>query len=266
MILRSRIVSVLALGTIALAGCSSEKPTSAQLKPLALKEQASTIVKSGDGYVVNWAAVLTNSNPWHFGENAVATVIGRDAKGAEVVRMDQPLDAVPPAGSLAFTGQAAAAVKPVKVTIDYRSAQWRPAARITSAFKPFPVSRVLTTPQKDGTYLITGEVSNPFSLPASSLVISAMLRDKAGKLLGGGSTFVDDVVAGRPPRFILTVSGVPKGAKVESTEVAARTWGSTGRPYEELALGGALPVYTSKPVTEPFAKDRGRQAFPSDKQ
>ncbi|MEV0386360.1 hypothetical protein [Nonomuraea sp. NPDC050643] len=256
MISRSRTVSLLALGAICLSGCASEPPPVQKLKPLALKEQASNIVKSADGYAVNWAGVLSNANPWHFGEHVVATIVGHDAKGAEVVRMDQPLDAVPPGGSLAFTGQASAAVKPAKVTIQYRPAQWRPAARIASAFQRFPISRVQTLRQKDGSYLITGYVGNPYQLSASSLVVNALLRDKAGKLLGGGSTFVDDVKAGRPPRFILTVSGLPAGAKVDRTEITARTWGSTGRPFEDLALAGAVPIHTVKPTTEPFVVDR----------
>ncbi|WP_336207511.1 hypothetical protein [Nonomuraea sp. LPB2021202275-12-8] len=258
----SRTVSLLALGAICLAGCSSEGPSQQQqLKPLTLKEQASNVVKSADGYAVNWAGVLSNANPWHFGEHVVATVIGRDAGGREVVRMDQPLDAVPPGGSLPFTGQASATEKPVKVTIDYRPAQWRPAARIASAFRPFPVSRVQTLRQKDGSYLITGYVGNPYQLPASSLVVNVLLRDKAGKLLGGGSTFVDDVKAGSPPRFILTVAGLPKQTAVAKTDVSARTWGSTGRPFEDLALGGAVPLHTIKPTSEPFQVDRGSQAL-----
>ncbi|WP_157251956.1 hypothetical protein [Nonomuraea typhae] len=264
MILRSRTVTVLALGAIFLTGCSTEaEPT--QLKPLTLKEQVSTTVKTASGYAVAWAGVLTNANPWHFGEHVVATVVGRDAAGAEVVRMDQPLDAVPPGGSLPFSGQASASEKPAKVTIEYRPAQWRPAARIASAFRQFPVSGVQTLKQKDGSYLITGYVDNPYSLPASSLVVNALLRDAAGKLVGGGYAFVDDVRAGEPPRFILTVEGLPEGARVARTEVVARTWGSTGRPYEELALGGAVPVHTVLPTTEPFAVDRGRTVLPGDK-
>lgn len=263
MIPRSLTVSLLALGAICLTGCSQEGPSQQQqqLKPLTLKEQASNVVKSADGYAVNWAGVLANVNPWHFGEHVVATVVGRDAAGKEVVRMDQPLDAVPPGGALAFTGEARAGEKPVKVTIDYRPAQWRPAARIASAFRPFPVSRVQTLPQKDGSYLVTGYVGNPYRMPAGSLVVNALLRDRTGKLLGGGSTFVDDVKAGSPPRFILTVPGLPKGSSVAKTEVSARTWGSTGRPFEDLALGGAVPMHTIKPTTEPFQTDRGSQAM-----
>jgi hypothetical protein len=263
---RSRTVSLLALGAICLTGCSSEDQPTQELKPLVLKEQVSNIAKSADGYAVNWAGVLNNVNPWHFGEHVVATIVGRDAKGAEVVRMEQPLDAVPPGGSLAFTGQASAAEKPVKVNIQYRPAQWRPAARIASAFQRFPISRIQTLRQKDGSYLITGYVGNPFQLPASSLVVNALLRDAAGKLLGGGSTFVDDVKAGSPPRFILTVSGLPKGTKVAKTDVTARTWGSTGRPYEDLAMAGALPIHTVKPTSEPFAVDRGSAAMAGVKQ
>ncbi|MFI7129151.1 hypothetical protein ACIBQ1_25835 [Nonomuraea sp. NPDC050153] len=237
-----------------------------ELKPLALKEQVSNIVKSADGYAVTWAGVLSNANPWHFGEHVVATIVGHDAKGTEVVRMDQPLDAVPPGGSLAFTGQATASEKPAKVTIQYRPARWRPAARIPSAFQRFPVSRVQTLPQKDGSYLITGYVGNPYQMSVSSLVVNALLRDKEGKLLGGGSTFVDDVKAGSPPRFILTVSGLPQGSKVTRTDITARTWGSTGRPYEELALAGAVPIHTVKPVTEPFPVDRSTQVVAEHKQ
>ncbi|KAB8196587.1 hypothetical protein FH608_007670 [Nonomuraea phyllanthi] len=269
MIPRSRTVSLLALGAlgaICLSGCTDEKRPAQELKPLALKEQVSNIVKSADGYAVTWAGVLSNANPWHFGEHVVATIVGRDAKGTEVVRMDQPLDAVPPGGSLAFTGQATAVEKPEKVTIQYRPARWRPAARIPSAFQDFPITRAQTLRQKDGTYLITGYVGNPYQMTASSLVVNALLRDKAGKLLGGGSTFVDDVKAGSPPRFILTVSGLPVGSKVAKTDITARTWGSTARPYEELALGGAVPIHTVKPTTQPFAVDRSTQVVSEHKQ
>ncbi|MEV0626047.1 hypothetical protein ACI2LC_10760 [Nonomuraea wenchangensis] len=259
MIPRSRTVSLLALGAICLAGCSSEKQPAQELKPLALKEQVSTIVKSADGYAVNWAGVLSNANPWHFGEHVVATIVGQDAKGAEVVRLDQPLDAVPPGGTLEFTGQATAAERPAKVSIQYRPAQWRQAARVPSAFQKFPITRAQTMRQKDGSYLITGYVDNPYQMVAGSLVVNALLRDKAGKLLGGGSTFVDDVKAGSPPRFILTVSGLPRGADVARTDITARTWGSTGRPFEDLALAGAVPVHTVKPTTEPFSEDRRTQ-------
>jgi len=263
---RSRTVSLLALGAICLAGCSSEEPSRQQLKPLKVQEQTSTIAKSADGYAVSWAGVLTNANPWHFGEHVVATIVASTSAGREVVRMDQPLDAVPPGGTLAFTGQANATDKPVKVTIGYRPAQWRPAARIASAFVPFPVTRVQTLRQKDGSYLITGYVGNPYRLPANSLAVNALLRDKRGKLLGGGSTFVDDVKAGSPPRFILTVTGLPKGSIAAKTEVTARTWGSTGRPFDDLALGGAVPVHTVKPTTEPFQVDRGSQAMTARQQ
>ncbi|MEV0308988.1 hypothetical protein AB0M50_19685 [Nonomuraea fuscirosea] len=266
MIPRSRTASLLALGAICLTGCASEEQPVQKLKPLALKEQVSHIVKSADGYAVTWAGVLSNANPWHFGEHVVATIVGHDAKGSEVLKLDQPLDAVPPGGTLPFTGQAVATQKPAKVTIQYRPARWRPAARIPSAFQRFPISRVQTMRQKDGTYLITGYVGNPYQISASSLVVNAMLRDKAGKLVGGGSTYVDDVKAGSPPRFILTVGGLPRGSQVARTEIAARTWGSTGRPYEDLALSGAVPVHTVKPTSEPFAVDRNTQVASEHKQ
>ncbi|MGV9774597.1 hypothetical protein [Streptosporangium sp. NPDC003464] len=255
----TRIVGALAL--LLLAGCSSPRPEQqvASLKPLSVKEEASSVLKGDDGYVVNWAGVLANSNPWHFGEHVVATVIATDAKGKEVVRLEQPLDAVPPAGVLSFTGQVVAAERPSRVSIQYRPAEWHQAARIVSAFRSFPVSDVLTE-RKEHSYLITGYVGTPYRLPAGSLAVTALLRDKNGKLLGGGSTFVDDVRAGAKRRFILNIESVPDTSKIAKAELVARTWGSSSRPYEELALGGIAPVHTAKPTTAPFVKDRGGPA------
>ncbi len=256
-------MTALALSTlVVLAGCSkdeSAKPS--QLAPLALKEQTSSVAQASGGYVVNWAGVLANANRWHFGENTVATISALDAAGKEVVRMEQPLDAVPPTASLAFTGEALAAEKPVTVKISYRPAVWHLAARIPSAFKSFPVSNVRTEKLGTGNYLITGYVADPYLKPASSLVVTALLRDAAGKLVGGGTAFVDDVRPDVNRRFIITVESVSGDAEVAATQVMARTWGATAKPYEELALGGAVPVHTVKPTTEPFAKDRGYQAI-----
>ncbi|GGS75298.1 hypothetical protein GCM10010156_37650 [Planobispora rosea] len=254
------------LAALPTTGCSGEDREDApELRPLMVKEQVSSILKGGDeydGYVVNWAGVLANPNPWHFGEHVVATVVARNAEGEEIVRMEQPLDAVPPAGSLPFTGQVLATERPAKVTIEYRPAQWRPAGRIVSAFKPFPVSGVQTEKQPDGTYLVIGYVGTPYRQPAGTLAVTALLRDKDGKLLGGGSTFVDDVRRGGKRRFLLDVESVAGTGKVAETELVARTWGSSGRPYEDLAMGGAIPVHTVKPTMPPFETDRGRQLPP----
>ncbi len=237
------------------AGCSTSEEKTKQLSPLALKEQASSIGKSNNGYVVTWAGVLGNANRWHFGENAVALISARDAAGKEVVRMEQPLDAIPPGGSLSFTGEAVSKVKPERVKIEYRPASWRPVARIPSAFRPFPVSDVATEKLEAGSYLVTGYISDPFRKAASSLVVTALLRDDAGTLLGGGTTFVDDVRAERDRRFVITANGI-KG-KVADTDVSVRTWGATAKPYEELVAAGTVPVNATKPTTKPFAKDRG---------
>ncbi|GAA5085812.1 hypothetical protein GCM10023259_098380 [Thermocatellispora tengchongensis] len=254
-------VLVAGLMAVALAGCSEEEREKVSpLRPLQVKEQASSVLKGEGGYVVNWAGVLGNANPWHFGEHVVATIVAKDAKGAEVVRMDQPLDAVPPHGTLAFSGKAVAKVKPETVSITYSQAKWNQAGRIPSAFQPFPVTDVVTKRQKNGGYLISGRVGTPYERVAGTLAVTALLRDAAGKLLGGASTFVDDVRSDAKQRFIVALDSVPKG--VAKADVIARTWGSTSRPYEELAMGGTVPVHTVKPKTPPFAKDRGRTLIP----
>lgn len=252
---RTLAACAFALVTV-VAGCSGEGDRQGErLGPLLLTEQTSAVARTEAGHLVTWAGVLRNPNPWHFGEHAVATVIGRDAAGREVVRAEQPLDAVPPGGTLPFTGEAVASGAPAQVQIHFRSTKWRRAARVPAAFLPFPVDDVVTERLKTGTYLVTGYVTDPYRKPVGSLTVTALLRDAAGRLVGGGTTFVDDVRPGTRRRFVITVDRVRQ--PVQRTDVRAGTWGATGRPYEELVLSGALPVHTVKPTTEPFATDRG---------
>ncbi|MEW9533346.1 hypothetical protein [Microbispora sp. NPDC049125] len=247
----------LALAVSVMAACASEDKEPG-LRPLALKEQASGVVRSGADYVVTWAGVLTNPNRWHFGENAVAVISAVDAAGKEVVHMEQPLDAVPPGRPLAFSGQAVTGAKPVKVKIEHRPASWREASRIPSAFLRFPVSDVLTERLPNGSYLVTGYVLDPFRKAVGNLAVTALLRDAGGKLLGGATSYVEDVRANVRRRFVITVDGV-NGGKVARTDIEAGTWGTTAKPYEDLVKGGAAPMHTVLPTTEPFMKDRGYQ-------
>lgn len=249
-----------------LAGCggADESVPKNAMKPLVIKEQTSAVTQGTAGFVVNWAGVVGNPNRWHFGENVAATVIGKDAAGKEVVRTEQPLDAVPPSGVLKFSGQAIASARPVQVKLTFTQPRWRRAARIPSAFVPFPISAANTEKLGNGSYLVTGAVANPYQKAATSLVVTALLRDKDGRLLGGASTYVDDVRTGAPRRFVLTVEGLNGVGPVARTEIAARTWGSSARPYEELALSGAVSAPAAKPKSPPFANDRGNQAMPED--
>ncbi|ETK35364.1 FxLYD domain-containing protein [Microbispora sp. ATCC PTA-5024] len=254
----------LAAIAVAMAGCARED-TSPDLRPLAVEEQASSISQSGAGYVVSWAGLLANPNRWHFGENASAVISAVDAAGKEVVHMEQPLDAVPPGRTLPFSGQVVATGKPVRVTIRYRPASWRPTPRIPSAFLAFPVSDILTEKVSNGSYLVTGYVTDPFAKAAPSLSVTALLRDAAGKLLGGATSYVDRVAPGARRRFVITVDGL-NGAKVARTDITAGTWGATAKPYVDLVRGGAAPLHTVMPSTEPFEKDRGYQPMADRRQ
>lgn len=58
----------------------------------------------------------------------------------------------------------------------------------------------------------------------------------------------------------MNIESVPDAKKIAKADLVARTWGSSSRPYEELALGGIVQERTVKPTTAPFAKDRGSQS------
>ncbi|WP_433498490.1 hypothetical protein ACQP1K_26980 [Sphaerimonospora sp. CA-214678] len=252
------IALALALAALGPTACGEDKQADA--RPLVLKEQVSSIAKSGAGYVVSWAGVLTNANRWHFGENATATITAVDAAGKEVVHMRQPLDAVPPGRSVAFSGQTTVSGQPVRVKIECGQATWSRIPRIPSAFLPFPISDVVTERLHEGGYLITGYVLDPFLKAASGVAVTALLRDPAGKLAGGGTAYLDKVQSNLKRRFVITVDGVT-GGTIAKTDVLARTWGTTAKPYIDLALAGAAPIHTVAPSTQPFAKDRGYQVL-----
>lgn len=254
------LAGALVLMAAGLAGCGEEREEPPPLRPLVVKEQVSRVVKVAGKYRVSWAAVLANSNRWHFGENVVMTIEVTDAAGRRLKRADHPLNAVPPAGTLPVTGYEMVDEKPAKVSIAYSQARWKQASRITSAFQPFPVSEVRTRRQGNGSYLVSGRVSSPYRQTASSLVVTALLRNGKGELVDGASTIVGEVGPKSNPRFLLVLDKAPP--KVARADVTVQTWGSTARPYEELAMGGTVSLHTVKPKTPPFAEDRGVQRIP----
>lgn len=245
------------MGALA-AGCSAEpEQTTEALKPLAAEEQTFVVTSVGKEYRVSWAVRLTNPNRWHFAENVVATIVGRDAQGREIMRGRQPMDAVAPGRGTAFSGTLPSTVQPAKVEISLQSSQWRKVSRIPSAFKRFPVNDVKTEKLANGQYLVSGNVLDPFRKAAGTLTVTALLRDGSGRLTGGRAELVENVGPGTWRRFVITVPKVAGGVDAERTEVFVSPWGSTAGPYEELVKSGTVPLHTVKPTTSPFLKDRG---------
>ncbi|GGM72713.1 hypothetical protein GCM10010106_18900 [Thermopolyspora flexuosa] len=257
---RPLAVVAVAAGSL-LAGCSAEpERTTEALRPLAAREQAYAIVSAGKEHRVTWTLVLANPNRWHFAENVVATLVGRDAQGREVVRSRHPVDAVPPGRTTAFSATTSTTTPPAKVEISLESPQWRKAARIPSAFKRFPVADLNTVKLRDGQYLVSGNLRNPFRKETATLTVTAVLRDRNGRTTGGRADFVEKVGPGTWRRFAITVPKVTGGVDPERTEVFVTPWGSTAGPYEELARAGAVPLHTDRPRTAPFPKERGGEA------
>lgn len=247
-----------AAGVALVAGCSAgPEQTAEALRPLAAKEQAASISVVGKEYRVAWAVLVANPNRWHFAENVVATIVGRDAQGREILRARQPVDAVPPGRTTAFSGMQPATARPAKVEISVHSADWRKVSRIPSSFKRFPLTDVKTEKLHDGQFLVSGNVLDPFRKTASTLTVTALLRDRDGRLVGGRAELVDNVGAGTWRRFVITVPKVAGTVDAERTEVFVTPWGSTAGPYEELAKSGTVPLHTDKPTTSPFPQDRG---------
>ncbi|RJL22583.1 hypothetical protein D5H75_35830 [Bailinhaonella thermotolerans] len=236
------------------------RPKGPEMKPLAVSEQAAAVAQDTEaegGYVVQWAGVLANPNRWHYGEHPVALVTAYDAAGNVLTRVEQQLDVIPPNGRLAFAGQAELPRQPQRVVVRQKDATWQRATRVPSAFAPFTVSDVLTEKDaKQGTYRVVGRVANPYSRQAG-LVVTALLRDASGRLVGGGSGYVKPIKPGEDRAFYVSARPSDPAAKVTKTEVVAGTWGGTRATWENLTLNGLRPVHTTKPTSKPLL-DRGR--------
>jgi hypothetical protein len=220
-----------------LAGCQKpsvkEKPASAKTatpkaadpKPFVVKESVYLVhpSKLDDSIYVLWTAVLQNPNPDLFGESPVLTVTARDETGSVVGTEDQMFNELTPGGTIAFSGQIEATKTPKTVDFTVGKTRWQTAPKPASAYPAITTQGVSMKPdQLAGGYVVVGEFLNPYPVPLDSTVVTALFRDEAGRLIGGGSTFVDNAPANGARPF--SVNHVGLEGKPAKVDVIVTTW------------------------------------------
>lgn len=89
-------------------------------------------------------------------------------------------------------------------------------------------------PDRVAGFTVSGDLRNPYSKPVDQLAVTALVRDAAGKLLGGRTTFVDALPASGTVPFSFTTGAVQgTGTKVD---IVAVTWGGSRNGWDKLAL------------------------------
>jgi hypothetical protein len=209
----------------------------ADFADMTLAEQAWSVGPADTGIPgrqVFYAVVLTNPNDGAYGTFPTVQVTARGKDGAILGTDEQVLDALPPNGRIAFGGQIDATRAPATVQITAKKVEWAPTDIAPEKFRPFGTTNLHVTKDTWGETTITGEVTNPYPAPVSDLAVTALFRDKTGKLVGGTTSFVSTLpAAGSLPFELHGWRGLPKFARVEAV---AATWGGPDS-WQALAEG-----------------------------
>jgi hypothetical protein len=206
-------------------------------KPFEISESEYRISSSlGDTYV-HWTAIIRNPNTDVYGIFPTLSITGRDSAGKVVGTEDQVLDSLPPGGTIAFSSQVSMTEKPAKVEIAYKSIDWYDTKTAPDDYPPFAVADTRYKKQQLGGLVVTGEVSNPYEYAVDSLAATALFRDADGTLVGGTTSFLEDLPAsGTMPLQLEELGGRTPPGKVKSAEVLVSTW-SDPETWNQLAQG-----------------------------
>ncbi|MBC5584461.1 hypothetical protein H8S61_09660 [Eggerthella sp. NSJ-70] len=230
-----RIVALGAAAALAatLAGCASpsgQEP--ADSAPNASEQQANqapaqenklTVVDSGwsadeQGYV-HYGIIIKNEGA----QGALFPVIkvtGKDADGAVISSDEQTLMKINPGQELAWGGQAGNGTAPATVEFELSvgSSNWQDA---DAAEPMFEVSGLSAQDSGYGTVNFVGEVTNLTDADRDQAAVVVLLRDEAGAIVGGYTSFVSNVPAGGTTSFDVLGYGVPA---YDAIEGSAQPW------------------------------------------
>ena len=230
-----RIVALGAAAALAatLAGCASpsgQEPTDSA--PSASEQQANqapaqenklTVVDSGwsadeQGYV-HYGIIIKNEGA----QGALFPVIkvtGKDADGAVISSDEQTLMEINPGQELAWGGQAGNGTAPATVEFELSvgSSNWQDA---DAAEPMFEVSGLSAQDSGYGTVNFVGEVTNLTDADRDQAAVVVLLRDEAGAIVGGYTSFVSNVPAGGTTSFDVLGYGVPA---YDAIEGSAQPW------------------------------------------
>ena len=212
---------------------ATEVPTPAPSpEALQIKEAAWFISASSAGTTyLRWVAVIVNPNVGYFGSFPTLTVTAVDAAGKVVGTKDQVLFDIPPGATIAFGGlMTTVGAAPSRLRINPSNVRWSSTTARPEMFPAFGVTPDQSVVDNFGQSTITGSISNPYPVPVESLAVTALYRDAAGKLVGGDTTFVNNLPASGTKAF--EISGrVPPFTK---SEVIVIPW-SSSTVWERIA-------------------------------
>ena len=146
----------------------------------------------------------------------------RDAEGGLISTTDQILNVIYPDQDVVYAGQGSKLDEtPASIEISYVEPDddWHIVSTSKLDHAKYTPFEIKSSKLKDNR--IIGELYNPNDYNQSMIAVTVVFRDKNGQLLGGDTTFINNVKAGETVPFELSVS---KDLVTDSFEVYAQPW------------------------------------------
>lgn len=122
---------------------------------------------------------------------------------------------------------------PDSVSITAGRADRQSTTRTPAEYPPFGADKVSSTPDFPEPFKVNGDLLNPYSKEVKSVAVTAVLRDADGKVVGGGTSFIDGLPAmgSRPFSFTARLySGRPSSVEIYAMPWDSAGWASLVRP------------------------------------
>ena len=219
---------VLALSLVGLVGCASSptsnpsNPTSATTNsntrsPLTVSESAYHANKYGS---IEYVAIIENPNSEWVADSVQVKVTAKDSKGTILFTNTEYVSYIFANGKKAIQGQASSSGSPATVTFEpvVKTSGWtKESTQAGDTDDLFPITNLNEVTSSYGSVAFTGEITNNLKEDVSALKVYVVLRDGAGKLISGYSTYVKDIPSGGTGAFQVYAYGdVPAHASIEA--------------------------------------------------
>ena len=190
-----------------------------QAQPLIVTDVKYTTSTFGDDVYILYGFTATNPNDGVDGEFPTFRVTARGKDGSILDTDDAVLFEIPASGTVIWDSQLSASEKPESVEAVFVKATWVNTDLADGPVAKFSAGNVSGKP--DGSqYRVTGEIVNESESLVEQARVGAVLRNKAGEVVGYGSTYVDTLPPGMATPFDLYAwfSSKPDSVEIVTTE------------------------------------------------
>lgn len=189
----------------------------------------------GGEVFTQYVFVMRNPNSHALAEFPTVRLVARDAAGRIIASESQTMMMLPPSHSLAFSGQLATGSVIHSLTAQFIKANWIVSKPSPSKYRPLTTVNLAFVPQGLTGLSVSGEISNPYAQTLAEASVTAVFKDAAGNVVGGGQAYVDVVAGHGLTPFIVDSNSTWSNALPASVEVYVSPWSPSWDQWARMA-------------------------------